>query len=85
MRTVLTFALVLGLSALGGAAFADDKPVNTVCPKSGKAADGSVVAHVKDKDGKAVAIATCCNNCKGKVEGDSAKYIDAAKANKKAE
>jgi hypothetical protein len=85
MRSILTVALVLGLSAISGVSFADDKPVNTVCPKSGKAADGSVVAHVKDKDGKEVAIATCCNNCKGKVEGDAAKYIAAAKANKKAE
>ena len=85
MRTVLTLALVLGFSAFSGAAFADDKPVNTICPKSGKAADGTIVAHVKDKDGKAVAVATCCEKCKGKVEADAAKYVEAAKANKKAE
>lgn len=85
MRTVLTFALVLGMSAISGAAFADDKPVNTVCPKSGKAADGAIVAHVKDKDGKAVTVATCCDKCKAKVEADAAKYVEAAKANKKAE
>ena len=85
MRSVLTLALVLGLSAFTGAAFADDKPINTVCPKSGKAADGTIVAHVKDKDGKAVNVATCCEKCKAKVEGDAAKYLEAAKANKKAE
>ena len=85
MRSVLTLALVLGLSAFTGAAFADDKPINTVCPKSGKAADGTIVAHVKDKDGKEVAVATCCEKCKAKVEGDAAKYLEAAKANKKAE
>lgn len=81
MRTVL--ALALGL-AFAGAGFAGDKPVNTVCPKSGKPADGSTVATVKDGD-KTIAIATCCNGCKGKVEGDPAKFVAAAKANKKAE
>ena len=79
-------AVVLaGSTAFTGMSFADDKPVNTVCPKSGKAADGTIVAHVKDKDGKAVAVATCCEKCKGKVEADAAKYIEAAKTNKKAE
>jgi hypothetical protein len=81
MRTVL--ALALGL-VFAGAGFADDKPINTVCPKSGKAADGSTVATVKDGD-KSVKIATCCNGCKGKVEADPAKFVAAAKANKKAE
>jgi hypothetical protein len=81
MRTVL--ALALGI-VFAGAGFADDKAINTVCPKSGKAADGSTVATVKDGD-KEVKIATCCNGCKGKVEGDVAKYLPAAKANKKAE
>ena len=85
MRTILTFALVLGMSAISGVAFADDKPANTVCPKSGKAADGTIVAHVKDKDGKAVAVATCCDKCKAKVEAEPAKYVEAAKTNKKAE
>jgi hypothetical protein len=84
MRNVLVLALGM-LFATAGAGFADDKPVNTVCPKSGKAADGTTVANVKDADGKAVAVATCCNNCKGKVEADPAKYVTAAKANKKAE
>jgi len=83
MRTVLTLAL--GLMFVGaGAGFADDKPINTVCPKSGKAADGSHVAKVKDGD-KAITVATCCNGCAGKVEADPAKYVAAAKANKKAE
>lgn len=83
MRTALTLAL--GLLFVGaGAGFADDKPVNTICPKSGKAADGSTVATVKDGD-KSIKIATCCNGCKGKVEGDPAKFVAAAKANKKAE
>jgi hypothetical protein len=81
MRTAL--ALALGL-VFAGAGFADDKPINTVCPKSGKAADGSTFATVKDGD-KKVKIATCCNGCAGKVEGDVAKYLPAAKANKKAE
>jgi hypothetical protein len=81
MRTVLTLALGL---MFAGAGFADDKATNTVCPKSGKPADGTHVAHVKDGE-KAMTIATCCNGCAGKVEAEPAKYIAAAKANKKAE
>jgi hypothetical protein len=81
MRTALTLALGI---IFAGAGFADDKPINTVCPKSGKPADGSTVATVKDGD-KTVKIATCCGGCKGKVEGDVAKYLPAAKENKKAE
>ncbi len=84
MRTALILALGM-MFAASGAAFAADKPANTVCPKSGKAADGSSVANVKDADGKAVAIAICCDGCKGKVEAEPAKFITAAKANKKAE
>lgn len=79
-----TLALALGLMFVGaGAGFADDK-LNTICPKSGKAADGSTVATVKDGE-KEMKIATCCNGCKGKVEADPAKFVAAAKANKKAE
>ena len=81
MRTVL--ALALGI-VFAGAGFADDKPINTTCPKSGKPADGSHFATVKDGD-KTVKIATCCNGCAGKVEADPAKFVAAAKANKKAE
>ena len=48
MRTVLTLALGLLFAGVG---FADDKAVNTNCPKSGKPCDGTHVATVKDKDG----------------------------------
>ncbi|MBA3699413.1 MAG: hypothetical protein H0W78_11245 [Planctomycetes bacterium] len=81
MRTVLILALGMVFS---GVSFADDKPINTVCPKSGKAADGSTTATVKDGE-KSVKIATCCNGCAGKVEAEPAKFLSAAKANKKAE
>lgn len=81
MRTALTLALGL-MFAASGAAFADDKPINTVCPKSGKECDGTHVAHVKDADGKAVTVATCCDKCKAKVEAEPAVYVPAAKANK---
>ena len=81
MRTALVLALGL---MFAGAGFADDKPINTVCPKSGKPADGSHFATVKDGD-KSVKIATCCNNCASKVEAEPAKYLPSAKTNKKAE
>ena len=80
MRTVLTLALGIMFASAG---VADDK-LNTICPKSGKPADGTTVATVKDGD-KDMKIATCCNGCKGKVEADPAKFVAAAKANKKAE
>jgi hypothetical protein len=81
MRTALTLALGLMFAASG--AFADDsKPINTVCPKSGKPADGTHVAHVKGADGKAVTVATCCDKCKAKVEAEPAVYVPAAKENK---
>lgn len=80
MRTIL--ALAIGV-LFAGAGFADDK-LNTVCPKSGKPADGTTVATVKDGE-KEMKIAICCNGCKGKVEAEPAKFIAAAKANKKAE
>ena len=82
MRTVLTLALGL---LFVGAGFADDKAINTTCPKSGKPCDGTHVAHVKDKDGKAVTVAGCCDKCTKEVEKDPAKYVPAAQANKKAE
>jgi len=38
------------------------------------------------KDGaKDMKIAICCNGCKDKVEAEPAKFVTAAKANKKAE
>jgi len=80
MRTVL--ALAIGV-LFAGAGFADDK-LNTVCPKSGKPADGATVATVKD-GAKDMKIAICCNGCKDKVEAEPAKFVTAAKANKKAE
>ncbi len=81
MRTALVLALGM---MFAGAGFADDKPINTVCPKSGKPADGTHVAHVKDGD-KAVTIATCCDKCAAKVEAEPAKFLPSAKTNKKAE
>ncbi len=83
MRTAMTLALGL-LFATAGAGFADDKPANTVCPKSGKEVDGSKVATVEQDSGK-VAIAVCCGKCKTAVEKDPDKYVAAAKENKKAE
>ncbi len=83
MRTAMTFALGL-LLATAGAGFADDKPINTKCPKSGKECDGSKVASVKDGD-KTVMVNACCGKCKGAIEADPAKYVPAAKENKKAE
>ena len=76
MRTVLTLALGL---LFVGAGFADDKAINTNCPKSGKACDGTHVAHVKDKDGKDVKVAACCDKCVAAVEKEPAKYVPAAK------
>jgi hypothetical protein len=84
MRTFLTLALVF--AAFGAnAAYAGDKAVNTVCPKSGKPVDPEITVSVKDKDGKAVTVGTCCKNCAAKVEADPAKYVAAAEKNKKAE
>lgn len=83
MRTAMTLALGL-LFATAGAGFAGDKAINTVCPKSGKEADGSKIAMVKDGDAT-VAVAACCGKCKGAIEKDPAKYVAAAKENKKAE
>jgi hypothetical protein len=82
MRTVLTLALGL---LFVGAGFADDKAVNTKCPKSGKECDGTNVAKVKDKDGKEVKVAGCCDKCVAAIEKDPAKYVPAAQGNKKAE
>ena len=82
MRTVLTLALGL---LFVGAGFADDKAVNTTCPKSGKPAVGTHAVTVKDKDGKEVKVAGCCDKCVAAVEKDPAKYVPAAQANKKAE
>lgn len=81
MRTALTLALGIIFAGVG---FADDKATNTVCPKSGKPADGTHVAHVKDGD-KTIAVATCCDKCAKKVEAEPEKYLKAAKENKKAE
>jgi hypothetical protein len=83
MRTALTLALGM-LFATAGAGFADDKPINTICPVKGKECDGSKVAEVKDGD-KAVHVAVCCKKCKGTVEAEPAKYLPAAKENKKAQ
>ena len=82
MRTAMTLALGL-IFAAAGAGFADDKPINTKCPKSGKECDGTHVASVKDGD-KTVAVNACCDKCKGAIEGDSAKYLPAAQKNEKA-
>ena len=87
MRTLLTLALVVAAFS-GSTAYGEDKAdkaVTTVCPKSGKPVDPAITVHVKDKDGKAVTVGTCCKNCAAKVEADPAKYVAAAEKNKKAE
>ncbi len=65
MKKLAFILSVLALSS--GISFA--KPVNTVCPVSGKDAKPSVTSKHKGKD-----VAFCCNNCKGKFDADPAKF-----------
>ncbi len=67
MKKLTCILSLLVLSA--GISFA--KPVNTVCPVSGKDAKASVTSKHKGKD-----VAFCCNNCKGKFDADPAKFED---------
>jgi bacterioferritin-associated ferredoxin len=82
MRTALSLALGL-LFVTAGAGFAEDKPINTKCPKSGKACEAGIVAKVKDGD-KTVSVGACCGKCKAAIEKDPAKYVAAAKEDKTA-
>ncbi len=84
MRNALTLTLGL-LFMTAGVCFAEDKPINTVCPKCGEEVDGKHVAKVKNDDDETVAIAVCSEKCKKTVEKDAAKYLEAAKENKKVE
>lgn len=85
MRSILTIAVLFAAFSGSSVYAADDKAVNTICPKSGKAVDPAITVHVKDADGKAVVVGTCCKNCAAKVEADPAKYVAAAVKNKKVE
>jgi hypothetical protein len=86
MRSLLLLAIGAVLSVAGTTtAFADDaKPVNTVCPNSGKPIDPSVPpVATTDKDGKTVYIGACCTHCAAKIAKDPATYVAAAEANTK--
>lgn len=45
------------------------KPVNSICPVSGKPVDVNVTSDVGDK-----AVAFCCANCKGEFDKDPSKF-----------
>ena len=50
------------------------KPINTVCPISGEAADAEVVSVYQNK-----AVAFCCKKCKGKFDENPAEHIKKVK------
>ena len=63
-----SFATFLAMSLIA-ASMASAAPANTVCPVSGKDADGSVTSKHKGQD-----VAFCCKNCKGKFDADPSKF-----------
>ncbi len=65
MKKLICLLSVLVITS--GASFA--KPVNTVCPVSGRDAKRSVTSTHKGDE-----VAFCCNNCKGKFDADPAKF-----------
>jgi hypothetical protein len=88
MRLVLAFVLACGgccAYAAQSAEAAAAKPVNTICPMSGKAVDGSTTVTLKGTDGTEVLVATCCDGCAAKAQKKADKAIAAAQANKKLE
>jgi hypothetical protein len=87
MRKALTLAIGM-LFATSGAAFSAEKTVNTICPNCGNKTQGQTcIIVLKDKSGKNVTVGTANNACTDVIFNDPnpQKYIDAAKANKKAQ
>jgi hypothetical protein len=76
--------LFLGTALLPAQAYADDKPVNTICPKSGDAIDPDVTpVTVTTKEGKTVIIGVCCKKCAAAITANPDAYVAAALANQK--
>lgn len=83
----LLLVLVLLLPALASAA--DQAATNSICPVTGKAVDGTIppviVTIGKGERAKRLAIGVADRAAADKVKGNPSAYIEAAKANRKAD
>jgi len=70
MKTKLSIVCAAALVAvigLGVSFAADSKPINSVCPVKGKAANGSKTVSYT--------VNFCCNNCKGKFDKQPTAFL----------
>ena len=75
----LLTALSFGATAWAADAADEHKPVNTVCPISGKKIDPSIPpVEAKTADGKTIWIGVCSEGSATKIKKDPAKYVKAA-------
>ncbi len=67
---------------------ADEPSVNTICPVTGKPVDGTIPAVIvtvgKGERAKRIAIGVADRAAADKVKASPAAYVEAAKANRKA-
>ena len=88
-------AVILAVFLLSPVAFAtvvaaaDQQPVNTVCPVTGKPVDATIPAVIvtvgKGERAKRIAIGVADRAAADKVKSSPAAYVEAAKANRKAD
>lgn len=89
MALIRLFLLSACLLVSGALVAADQPPVNTICPVTGKAVDSSIppviVTVGKGERAKRVVIGVADRASADQVKANPSAYVEAAKANRKAQ
>ncbi len=90
MRHVLNILLLgVTLAVIPNTGFAEDKPVNTICPVTGQPVNSAIAPIIvtigKGERSQKILIGVADADAATKVKNNPTAYIKAAKANKKAD